>query len=254
MKPIKAHFRRRMGLIQPISGRPRAKTPFLHRRRRRRRRPERLFAMASLAPRLLLRRRPLHSAAAAASLLHPRLALPVASLSVSHTPRGVRSHSLGLVSLEFSGSWMRLCGAGSSPRPPGASPLFEPPRVVSERWMDGAGCWFRQPVRHGSTAVTLDTDGGFARFSVGGDADTKQGAGRKGQPPAKATKKKMSRKAKVNQLKWYRLKAKKKMKSPNPEVRIRYKLEKVYNISVLLICLVSICCLNVSDCGEMLHC
>jgi len=44
------------------------------------------------------------------------------------------------------------------------------------------------------------------------------------QPPKK---KKMSRKAKVNQLKWYRLKAKKKMKSPNPEVRIRYKLEKV---------------------------
>lgn len=43
------------------------------------------------------------------------------------------------------------------------------------------------------------------------------------QPPPK---KKMSRKAKVNQLKWYRLKAKKKMKSPNPEVRIRYKLEK----------------------------
>nr|XP_018686918.1 PREDICTED: uncharacterized CRM domain-containing protein At3g25440, chloroplastic isoform X2 [Musa acuminata subsp. malaccensis] len=36
----------------------------------------------------------------------------------------------------------------------------------------------------------------------------------------------MSRKAKLNELKWYRLKAKKKMKSPNPEVRIRYKLEK----------------------------
>ncbi|XP_052159143.1 uncharacterized CRM domain-containing protein At3g25440, chloroplastic [Oryza glaberrima] len=152
--------------------------------------------MASLAP-CLLRRRPLRSAAAAA-LVHP------------------------------SGSWMRPRGAGSSPRPPGASPLFEPPRVVSERWMDGRGWWFRfrQPVRHGSTAVTLDTGGGFARFSVGGDAGTKQGAGRKGQPPAKAAKKKMSRKAKVNQLKWYRLKAKKKMKSPNPEVRIRYKLEK----------------------------
>lgn len=233
-----------MGLIQPISGRPRAKTP--RRGRRRRRWPERLFAMASLAP-CLLRRRPLRSAAAAA-LVHPRLALP-RRLSLSHTPRGVRSHSLGLVSLEFSGSWMRPRGAGSSPRPPGASPLFEPPRVVSERWMDGRGWWFRfrQPVRHGSTAVTLDTGGGFARFSVGGDAGTKQGAGRKGQPPAKAAKKKMSRKAKVNQLKWYRLKAKKKMKSPNPEVRIRYKLEKVYNISVLLICLVSICCLNVSD-------
>ncbi|ONK68856.1 uncharacterized protein A4U43_C05F16760 [Asparagus officinalis] len=31
---------------------------------------------------------------------------------------------------------------------------------------------------------------------------------------------------KLNQLKWYRLKAKKKMKSSNPGVRIRYKLEK----------------------------
>ncbi|GMH10221.1 hypothetical protein Nepgr_012062 [Nepenthes gracilis] len=39
-------------------------------------------------------------------------------------------------------------------------------------------------------------------------------------------KKKMSRKAKLNELRFYRLKAKKKMRSPNPEVRIRYKLEK----------------------------
>ncbi|KAF0904256.1 hypothetical protein E2562_033020 [Oryza meyeriana var. granulata] len=144
--------------------------------------------MASLAPRLL-RRRPLRSAASA------------------------------LVSL--SDSWMRLRGAGS-PRP--GALLLEPSCGAPERWMDGRRWWFHRPIRHGSTAVTLDTDGGFARFSVGGDAGTKQKAGR-GQPPARA-KKKMSRKAKVNQLKWYRLKAKKKMKSPNPEVRIRYKLEK----------------------------
>ncbi|KAL1073946.1 hypothetical protein V6Z11_D11G257100 [Gossypium hirsutum] len=39
-------------------------------------------------------------------------------------------------------------------------------------------------------------------------------------------KRKMSRKAKMNELRFYRLKAKKKMNSPNPEVRIRYKLEK----------------------------
>lgn len=77
-------------------------------------------------------------------------------------------------------------------------------------------------MRYGSTAVTLNTDGGFARFSVG-DSGTRQNGGQK-QPPA--NKKKMSRKSKVNQLKWFRLKAKKKMKSPNPEVRIRYKLEK----------------------------
>ena len=79
-------------------------------------------------------------------------------------------------------------------------------------------------MRCGSTAVRLDTDGGFARFAVGDSEGAKQKGGRMQQPPKK---KKMSRKAKVNQLKWYRLKAKKKMKSPNPEVRIRYKLEKV---------------------------
>ncbi|KAF0905744.1 hypothetical protein E2562_008815 [Oryza meyeriana var. granulata] len=139
----------------------------------------------------------------------------------SLAPRLLRSAAAALVPL--SGSWTRLRGAGS-PRP-GAS-LFESTCGVSERWVDGRRWWFHQAVRHGSTAVTLDTDGSFARFSVGGDAGTKQKAGR-GQPPARAQKKKkMSRKAKVNQLKWYRLKAKKKMKSPNPEVRIRYKLEK----------------------------
>ncbi|CAD6263311.1 unnamed protein product [Miscanthus lutarioriparius] len=89
--------------------------------------------------------------------------------------------------------------------------------VHGRRWRP----WFQQPVRRGSTAITLDTDGKFARFGVGNTGVAKQ-KGRQQLPP----KKKMSRKAKVNQLKWYRLKAKKKMKSPNPEVRIRYKLEK----------------------------
>ena len=82
------------------------------------------------------------------------------------------------------------------------------------------------PVRCGSTTVTLDTDGGFARFTVGDTGGAKQ-KGDQRQLQQQKNKKKMSRKAKVNQLKWYRLKAKKKMKSPNPEVRIRYKLEKV---------------------------
>jgi hypothetical protein len=70
--------------------------------------------------------------------------------------------------------------------------------------------------------MTLDTDGGFARFSVGDEPRTTQP-----QPTAGKKKQKMSKKSKVNQLKWFRLKAKKKMKSPNPEVRIRYKLDKV---------------------------
>ncbi|XP_058115079.1 uncharacterized CRM domain-containing protein At3g25440, chloroplastic-like isoform X2 [Magnolia sinica] len=51
---------------------------------------------------------------------------------------------------------------------------------------------------------------------------------REGRTKGKNTqkRKKMSKKAKVNELRFYRLKAKKKMTSPNPEVRIRYKLEK----------------------------
>ncbi|CAN6450537.1 unnamed protein product [Victoria cruziana] len=46
---------------------------------------------------------------------------------------------------------------------------------------------------------------------------------------------KMSRKAKLSELRFYRLKAKKKMTSPNPEVRIRYKLEKAKRKELWLI-------------------
>jgi hypothetical protein len=115
-----------------------------------------------------------------------------------------------------------MCGSSSSS--PSAS--FERlwgwfgPEAHERRWRP----WFQQPVRRGSTAITLDTDGKFARFGVGDTGVVAKQKGRQQSPPKK---KKMSRKAKVNQLKWYRLKAKKKMKSPNPEVRIRYKLEKV---------------------------
>ncbi|KAL5199806.1 hypothetical protein ABZP36_021009 [Zizania latifolia] len=131
--------------------------------------------------------------------------------------RSLRSAAPALGSL--SDCLMRLRG----PRSPRPGALFAPSCGVAEAVMDGRRWCLHQSVRHGSTTVTLNTDGGFARFSVA-DAGTKQKADRR-QPPAKG-KKKMSRKAKVNQLKWYRLKAKKKMKSPNPEVRIRYKLEK----------------------------
>lgn len=111
---------------------------------------------------------------------------------------------------------MPLHGA-CSPRP---GPFFRRSWWVAGSDITARRWWFHPPVRYGSTAVTLNTDDGFARFAVS-NACAKQKEGRK-QLPAK----KMSRKAKVNQLKWYRLKAKKKMKSPNPEVRIRYKLEK----------------------------
>ncbi|XP_008805514.1 uncharacterized CRM domain-containing protein At3g25440, chloroplastic isoform X1 [Phoenix dactylifera] len=81
-----------------------------------------------------------------------------------------------------------------------------------------------QPVRFRSNAlVTLDTEDDVARFSLK-DPSAKSQAQTKGMKMPK--RQKMSRKAKLNELKWYRLKAKKKLKSPNPEVRIRYKLEK----------------------------
>ncbi|KAI0501730.1 hypothetical protein KFK09_016675 [Dendrobium nobile] len=87
--------------------------------------------------------------------------------------------------------------------------------------MNGLERW--QPIRYRSNAqVTVDTASNVARFCIDTPSE-KQGIQPKGM---KKVKKKMSRKAKLNELKWYRLKAKKKMKSPNPEVRIRYKLDK----------------------------
>ncbi|XP_020591609.1 uncharacterized CRM domain-containing protein At3g25440, chloroplastic [Phalaenopsis equestris] len=89
------------------------------------------------------------------------------------------------------------------------------------REMHGLERW--QPIRYRSNAiVTVDTANNVARFCIDEQIE-KKGVQQKGM---KKVKKKMSRKAKLNELKWYRLKAKKKMKSPNPEVRIRYKLDK----------------------------
>ncbi|XP_077224027.1 RNA-binding CRS1 / YhbY (CRM) domain protein [Tasmannia lanceolata] len=71
--------------------------------------------------------------------------------------------------------------------------------------------------------VTLKADNDVARFCLE-KPDTKLEDHAKGKRMPKRAK--MSKKAKVNELRFYRLKAKKKMTSPNPEVRIRYKLEK----------------------------
>ncbi|KAK7320055.1 hypothetical protein RJT34_04785 [Clitoria ternatea] len=80
--------------------------------------------------------------------------------------------------------------------------------------------WF--PARCISNAsVELKTDNDVVRFSLGKPNDIKSA-----EKSPKKKKVKMSRKAKLNELRFYRLKAKKKMNSPNPEVRIRYKLEK----------------------------
>ena len=96
---------------------------------------------------------------------------------------------------------------------------------VEETIPSGLCCLGRlHSVRFSSNSVvTLNTDDNVLRFSF----DEPNGKPEIQKNGKKTTKRKMSRKAKINELKWYRLKAKKKMKSPNPEVRIRYKLEKV---------------------------
>ncbi|PSS02819.1 RNA-binding, CRM domain protein [Actinidia chinensis var. chinensis] len=74
-----------------------------------------------------------------------------------------------------------------------------------------------------NASIELNTNRDVVRFSMGKQLG-------KNEPPTKGKKAfkrvKMSKRAKLNELRFYRLKAKKKMNSPNPEVRIRYKLEK----------------------------
>ncbi|EEF37679.1 conserved hypothetical protein [Ricinus communis] len=74
-----------------------------------------------------------------------------------------------------------------------------------------------------SASIELKTDSDVVRFSIS-KCPYKIPSSEKGKKPTKHVK--MSKKAKLNELRFYRLKAKKKMNSPNPEVRIRYKLEK----------------------------
>lgn len=79
--------------------------------------------------------------------------------------------------------------------------------------------------RHMSNAsIELKTDEDVVRFNIGNQIAI-EGSQKKGKKTLKRHK--LSRKAKINELRFFRLKAKKKMNSPNPEVRIRYKLEKV---------------------------
>lgn len=83
-----------------------------------------------------------------------------------------------------------------------------------------------------STSIELKTKNDVVRFSFGKPLD-KTGSSTKGKKMAKRAE--VSKKAKLNELRFYRLKAKKKMNSPNPEVRIRYKLEKVGPLCYLCI-------------------
>ncbi|XP_073120463.1 uncharacterized CRM domain-containing protein At3g25440, chloroplastic isoform X2 [Henckelia pumila] len=74
-----------------------------------------------------------------------------------------------------------------------------------------------------ASVFKLKTDGDVVRFDIG-EPGSEEGSQKKRKLKIKLDK--MSRKQKLNELRFYRLKAKKKMNSPNPEVRIRYKLEK----------------------------
>ncbi|KAH9668237.1 CRM domain-containing protein [Citrus sinensis] len=74
-----------------------------------------------------------------------------------------------------------------------------------------------------NASVGIKADGETVRFSLNNQCD----GNRLPLEEKKGTKRvKMSKKAKRNELRFYRLKAKKKINSPSPEVRIRYKLEK----------------------------
>ncbi|XP_022763729.1 uncharacterized CRM domain-containing protein At3g25440, chloroplastic-like isoform X2 [Durio zibethinus] len=73
-----------------------------------------------------------------------------------------------------------------------------------------------------NASIKLKTDEDVIRFSFSKPLGRYVSANRKGS----TKRQKMSKKAKLNELRFYRLKAQKKMNSPNPEVRIRYKLEK----------------------------
>ena len=74
-----------------------------------------------------------------------------------------------------------------------------------------------------NASIELKTDEDVIRFSFNKPLGRFVSTNRKGT----TKRRKMSKTAKLNELRFYRLKAKKKMNSPNPEVRIRYKLEKV---------------------------
>lgn len=102
---------------------------------------------------------------------------------------------------------------------------YTPSVVCCFLWAQRPGVVLENFARHMSTAsLELRTDNDFVRFSI-----TKDGYSAKEKKSMKKVPRyvKMSKKAKLNELRFYRLKAKKKMNSPNPEVRIRYKLEKV---------------------------
>ncbi|KAJ0644953.1 putative CRM domain-containing protein [Helianthus annuus] len=79
-----------------------------------------------------------------------------------------------------------------------------------------------------NSAVEMTTDKGSVRFCIDKQVNRLQ------EREKKQRRIQVSKKAKLNELRFYRLKAKKKMRSPNPEVRILYRLGKVRLVYSLL--------------------
>ena len=85
------------------------------------------------------------------------------------------------------------------------------------------------PTELGPESVELNTENNVARFSLGG-----RNSGIRGR------RVKMSKKVKVKELKFFRLLARRKMRSPNPAVRIQYKIAKVWIVCSCLEMILSI--------------
>ncbi|KAK4743249.1 hypothetical protein SAY87_001250 [Trapa incisa] len=85
----------------------------------------------------------------------------------------------------------------------------------------GASTRYLQTRQMSNALISLKTDDDVVRFAIN-KPPMAQCSSRKEKKMKRA---KMSKKAILNELRFYRLKAKKKMNSPNPEVRIRYKLD-----------------------------
>lgn len=85
-------------------------------------------------------------------------------------------------------------------------------------------------------SIEMKMDEDVIRFKIGNQSEERTSLRKRKAMTKKAD---VSRKAKLNELRFYRLKAKKKMNSPNPEVRIRYKLEKVGKFFLWFLLLVS---------------
>ncbi|XP_071691606.1 uncharacterized CRM domain-containing protein At3g25440, chloroplastic [Rutidosis leptorrhynchoides] len=73
-----------------------------------------------------------------------------------------------------------------------------------------------------SSAIEMTTDKDVVRFRIDKQRNRPDGLTER----EKKRRIRVSKKAKLNELRFYRLKAKKKMRSPNPEIRILYRLGK----------------------------